>query len=1297
MRAKDKQPAANSAQDASQGASPSARSATPREGQAYSALPWSLGLAPWLLALLYTLVHIAAYWHGHFHADLVRAAEVSPSAVAVTAVGELENFVHTSVVLGWSAGIAMIFFGTLIMRKEYRERQRFLNTLTRSEEKYRHLFELAPIAYLTLDSSGRILSLNEAGSLLLGFKPHDIVARKLGELLYAEDRSEDPVDLLKTGPAASPLELVFRHQGGRPINVSLHSRIETDANGNCLRIHCTLMDVTEQKHQRKALVESEARFRLIAENTGDIVWLYDLESLQIEYISPSVFSSLGYHSEQMLGRNVFDFLTPESAELGRQALGERLEAINAGEWGKASRMYELDLRSAWGTTINAEILSTIISDEGGRPSKVIGVSRDVSKRKDQEKALGALLQSTSSSMGKEFASILVRELAKVLGVDFVFLGTLVPGENGERIRTTAIWAKGRLVDNFDYPIKGAPCAKLLHGSMYHAADGVCDLFPQALIFKQMGISGYLGAPLLTRSGTVIGVLVAMHTRTIPPNSTFSSLLTLLAMRASLEMERTRTIEALEESEKRFRHTVEQSQAGYFRIGANRCFEDVNQAWLDIHGFGSRSEVIGKPYCLTQNEEELPAANAIIERVFSGYSQPPGEFSHKTKNGSIGHHTFTISPVLKSGIVCAIEGFIIDSSALRQAKADYATLFNEMVGGLAVQEVVLDSEGKVCDLRFLAVNPSFEKMLGLHSSDLIGHRSKEIFPDLDPFWIETLGKVATSGESTSFEHEVINSDHLFSITAFQSSSGCVAITFSDITASRRAQAELERDEAQIRRQAALLDVTRDAICVLGVDFAVEYWNRGAENIFGWTAQEVFGCDWEILIFKEESEEFRAAWNIIMQKGEWTGELKALSKEGEPRVLQCQGTRLGDSYTGSLSALLVCSDITKAKAMEATLLHMQRIDSLGSIASGIAHDLNNILSPILMTVDLLPAKMQHPEDRAIVDMLRTSAHRCAEIVQQLLVFSRNSNASRQAIDPGHAVMELAGIVRQTFPKRIELECDIAPNLWHVHADSTQLYQVLLNLCVNARDSIEHEGRIRIRVENVQVDEAFLRKYPEAKPGPLVCIAINDTGVGIPPEAIGRIFEPFFTTKPEGKGTGLGLPTALGIVKNHGGFIGVKSKLGEGSEISVYLPALPDYSETTPIDKTNEDFRGNGELILVIDDEETIQHLINISLEQSNYRVLHAADGVQALALFNERKDEVKLAITDMVMPHLDGQRTIKDLRRINSSLPIIAMSGMLEQKAIIDALGEPGVHFLSKPFTVKKMLAVIHELILPSAGA
>ena len=507
-------------------------------------------------------------------------------------------------------------------------------------------------------------------------------------------------------------------------------------------------------------------------------------------------------------------------------------------------------------------------------------------------------------------------------------------------------------------------------------------------------------------------------------------------------------------------------------------------------------------------------------------------------------------------------------------------------------------------------------------------------------------------------------------------------------------ERKRAEERILEQAALLDQAQDAILVRDLDQKILFWNKGAERIYGWNAEEAIGKNAIDLLFGQQTEQFETARRLVLENGEWSGEVRQLRRGGKEIVVESRWTLVRDDQGRPTSILVINTDITERKRMETQFLRAQRMESIGTLAGGIAHDLNNVLSPILMAVDMLQMKARDESSRNWLEVLRANAERGSNMVRQVLSFARGVEGERVALQPKHLIKEIVKILRETLPKSVEIKYQLPESLWMISADATQVHQVLMNLCVNARDAMPNGGTISITAENATVDENYARMHIEAKAGPFVVITVADTGVGMSPEVQGRIFEPFFTTKEMTKGTGLGLSTAMTIVKSHGGFINVYSEVGKGTQFALYFPAL-EFRDSAEAGGVRVDLpAGNGELILVVDDEEAIREITRGTLETFGYRVLTAADGTEAVALYAEQKNDIAVVLTDVVMPFMDGPATIRALLKMNPQVKIIAASGLpASQRSGEDSL--QGVQaFLNKPYTAEKLLKALAEVLKAS---
>jgi PAS domain S-box-containing protein len=502
------------------------------------------------------------------------------------------------------------------------------------------------------------------------------------------------------------------------------------------------------------------------------------------------------------------------------------------------------------------------------------------------------------------------------------------------------------------------------------------------------------------------------------------------------------------------------------------------------------------------------------------------------------------------------------------------------------------------------------------------------------------------------------------------------------------------EQQIREQAALLDIATDAIFVQDLEQHLLFWNKGAENLYGWSAAEILGKTTVELLYRHSATlpEFEVIQAMLAKEGKWHGELQQVTKDGKDIIVESRWTLVRDEAGNPKSILTVSTDITEKKQLQAQFLRAQRLESIGTLASGIAHDFNNILTPILAVAQLLPLKFTNLDDKSqqLLEILEGSAKRGADLVKQILSFThRGVEGTRTIVQIKHLISDVARIAQRTFPKSIETQTNLAPHLWTIYADTTQLHQVLMNLTVNARDAMPNGGILSISAENFWVDESYARIHVDAEVGPYIMITISDTGTGIAPEIIDRIYDPFFTTKELGKGTGLGLSTVMGIIKSHRGFVNIYSEVDKGSTFKVYLPSSQVTESQVSVD--TELSKGNGELILVVDDEITIREITKATLETHNYRALTASDGIGALALYSQYKDDISVVLIDLMMPVMDGSTTILTLQRINPQVQIIAMSGLIPNWTNVHKGSLSIQEFLPKPFTNQVLLNALQNVL------
>ena len=505
----------------------------------------------------------------------------------------------------------------------------------------------------------------------------------------------------------------------------------------------------------------------------------------------------------------------------------------------------------------------------------------------------------------------------------------------------------------------------------------------------------------------------------------------------------------------------------------------------------------------------------------------------------------------------------------------------------------------------------------------------------------------------------------------------------------------KTEAHVREQADLLAKARDAIYVRDLSGRVSYWNPSAERLYGIAEKDAVGRRVQALLGEGGEERAGAAQSETMQGGEWMGELRHRTRDGRELTVESRWTLVRDEAGTPAKILVVNTDITERKKTAEQFLRTQRLESIGALASGIAHDLNNVFTPILMAAELM-ADTPDTDRNKIAEMVKTTARRGADMVRQVLMFVRGGESDMQPTALEHLVGEVRRLMAETLPCSIRVSAESARDLGMVLGDPTQLHQVLVNLCVNACDAMPDGGELRILLDEVTVDETQAGAHSGAKPGRHVRLVVADTGTGMPPEVREKIFDPFFTTKEVGKGTGLGLSTVASIVRSHRGFLEVESQVGRGTRFIIHLPVCVS-GEIGPEEHRQDPELGQGELIVVVDDDHSVRQITKLTLEAHNYRVVLANDGAEALSVYVQNMAGVALVITDIMMPIMNGRALVHALRKLAPKLPVLAFSAAEASNPLVGTLGDEGLRLLRKPATPGQLLAAVADALHPALPA
>ncbi len=747
------------------------------------------------------------------------------------------------------------------------------------------------------------------------------------------------------------------------------------------------------------------------------------------------------------------------------------------------------------------------------------------------------------------------------------------------------------------------------------------------------------------------------------------------------------VTAFEESRRRFTTLLSNLPGMVYRCRNDKewTMEFVSESVFELTGY-TPAEIINNArvsYSSLILEEDRQMVWETVQRAVWARSAFQCIYRIRTADGQIKwvfeHGCGVFAP---TGELVALEGYIMDITDYKRAQSAFeeeAIRRRLLMEGSRDGIVILDGDGKVVEAnrRFAEMlGYTLEEVLSLYvwdfdavwSKEELANRARTVGPEGESFVTRHRRKDGTLIDVEVNTNAVWIGDRKYIL--------CIC---RDITEKKRVLEELERlaSEWQIT-----FDATKDAIILMDVKRRILRYNKAAELLCKSSANGITG---------------RHCWEVVHGCAEPVRGCP-FERAREAKLRQSAELLVGDSWYEIIvdpvldgrgefvGAVEIISDISERKRLEAQLLRAQRLEALGALAAGIAHDLNNVLTPILMAAPLLKDAISNPELLGLVETIQSCAERGAGVVKQLLTFARGRPNVLAPINVTYLVKDIYMLLKETFPRNIQTEVVCSNDVWPIKADASQVHQAILNLCVNARDAMPNGGKLRIEVANEQIDEMFAASVGRAKAGNYVRIGVIDTGVGIPPENLEKIFDPFFTTKEPGKGTGLGLAIVQKVVHGHGGFVLVRSKMGEGTQFDLYFPASPSEVPTLVHYTRSLPPRGRGELVLVVDDEVEILDVIRRVLENHGYSVIVANTGAEAVMQFINHKDEITGAIVDLMMTDIEGKALISSFRKVNPQVPVIAITGLLDSGSVSQ---EHAAAILVKPFSATELLITLHR--------
>ncbi len=752
---------------------------------------------------------------------------------------------------------------------------------------------------------------------------------------------------------------------------------------------------------------------------------------------------------------------------------------------------------------------------------------------------------------------------------------------------------------------------------------------------------------------------------------------------------------LRASELRYRRLFESARDGILILDAETGkIADVNPFLTELLGY-TRAEIrdkhvwdLGFLKDIVANQDNF---RELSQEEYIRYSDKALE----TRAGERIEVEFISNAYMVDGqrvIQCNIRD--MTASARAKVALDAAhRLRKEIIDALPVRVFWKDA-----NLVYLGCNALFARDAGLADpQDIIGKTDHEmVWSDQAALYREDDRQVFESGLPKLLIEEAQTTPEGTTLTLLTSKvplrdatgaiSGVLGV-YLDITA-------LKRAEASEARLAMAVHQAAESIVITDAEGTIQDVNPALEKNSGYSREEAIGQNPRMFgSGKQDAAFYQRMWAVLTDGKVWRGRLTNKRKDGTLHDEEVTISPMRNAAGKTVSYVAVKRDVTEKERLESQLRRAQRMESIGTLAGGVAHDLNNALAPILMASALLRLALPDSATEDL-DLIEGGARRGAALVKQLLNFARGIEGHRLRVDLRPLLTEMELMIRSTLPKNIELRLDCPQDLPAILGDVTQLHQVILNLSVNARDAMPEGGTLSLEVHRTDVDNTWENEALEVVPGPYVVVQVTDTGTGIPPEIVDRIFDPFFTTKGQDKGTGLGLATTLGIVKGHAGFIRVYSVPGEGSTFRIYLPAYDGGAagaELAP--PTKSTFQGNGETILVVDDEPSVRNILRKVLTRMNFTVLTASDGTSALQEVAVHGTDVRAVITDLHMPQLDGMAFVRVLRGHMPKAAVVVVSGLIgeETREQFAALGVRAI--LDKPFEHAALVAALETIFVP----
>ena len=1167
--------------------------------------------------------------------------------------------VETSVhLLRHASGTPYGFYGILRDRTAQKKAE---EALQQSEESYRSVLELAPdVITVSKLEDGRYLQVNDAFCKLTGYKAEEAIGRTAAELnIYAnpDDRSQ----LLRSLPRQGQLEgreVRFRTKAGVVLDALLSARQIEFAGQQCMLT--IVANITSLKKAQEALRKSEENYRNILQTMEEGYYEVDLSG-RLTFFNAALCRMHGYAPEEMMGIENRCYMSAETAERVYKAFNKVFRT------GTPTQVLDYEITRKDGSIGIQESSVVLLKDEQGQPIGFCGIARDRTEQKKAEQAL----QQSEQNLRITLDSIGDAVIATDVNGDVVRMNPVAEALTGWSLQQ----ARGLHLSNIFHiihesgrkPIEN-PVAKVLRERK------IVGLGNSALLISRDGTARPISdsaAPILTPSGDLAGVVLVFRDVT----------------------EKRKVEKALRESEEKYRSILEEMEEGYYEIDLQGNFTYFNEAMRRLYGY-SDAELWGMNYKKYVFPERTREIKRLFHKIFrTGVPARILDYEIIRKDGSICMIEMSAYPLRdQAGQMIGFWGISRDRTerrraemALQESEAKLRSIFENAAVGIAYYT----TEGK-----FIRVNKGFCDLVGYAAKELSGMKAIDLtHPDDCEIETDASAKLLEAKKrSYTLEKRLISKGGavLWARTSVslvlgdQNEPMYFIAVLENITERKKAAEALKHSEERYR---LLVDNATEGIYITQSG-QIKFLNPKIEAIFRYTAREMIDMPFIDLIYPEDKA---AVYQKNLRKLDDEGlpgvfSFRIFNKEGD--VLWVEQSTVSITWEGKPAALNFLRDITPQKKIEAQLLQAQKMEAIGTLAGGIAHDFNNLLMGIqgnaaLAMLDLVPAHPHYDNLRNIEQYVKAGA----DLTKQLLGAARGGKYEARPTSLNKLV-EISSELFGRTKKEISIHKKLADDLWPVEVDRGQIEQVLLNLYVNAWHAMPDGGNLYIETKNAVLDEYYVQPYG-VPPGKYCKVSVTDTGVGIDAQDQKRIFDPFFTTKSIGRGTGLGLASAYGIITNHNGIITVYSEKGSGTTFNIYLPVTG--KDVVEFDEPRAEILSGKETILFVDDEKGIVEVGKLILQRLGYQVITAQGGREAIEIFKQRKNEIDLVILDMIMPGMSGSDTFNVLKELCPDAKIILSSGYSingQAKSILER-GCRG--FIQKPFSMKELSTRLRQVL------